>query len=79
MRGAPIGKVRYDDVKAAVAKVIGFSRERGSHLGPRNGHSVPVRVIGCRARAVLHANELVVHDGTTEMVRHERLIAKGGE
>lgn len=26
--GAPTGKVRYDNLKAAVAKVIGFTRER---------------------------------------------------
>jgi hypothetical protein len=30
-------------------------------------------------RAVLHANELVVYDRATEIARHERLIAKGGE
>jgi hypothetical protein len=34
---------------------------------------------GRRVRAVLHANELVVYDGSTTIVRHERLIAKGGE
>ncbi len=40
---------------------------------------MPVRYIGRRVRAVLHANELVVYDGSTEIARHERLIAKGGE
>lgn len=28
---------------------------------------------------MLHANDLVVYDGSTKIARHERLIAKGGE
>ncbi|WP_405786784.1 hypothetical protein OG753_01615 [Streptomyces sp. NBC_00029] len=43
-----------------------------------NRYSVPVRLIGRTVRAMLHASELVVHDGREEVARHERLIAKGG-
>ncbi|MFE7647865.1 Mu transposase domain-containing protein [Streptomyces phaeoluteigriseus] len=39
--------------------------------------SVPVRLIGRTVRAVLHASELVVYDGRSEIARHERLIVKG--
>jgi len=54
--------------------------DRHSRISVRtNCYSVPVRFIGRRVRAVLHANELVVYDGATEIARHERLIAKGGE
>ncbi|MDT0570337.1 hypothetical protein RM704_23185 [Streptomyces sp. DSM 3412] len=42
-----------------------------------NRYSVPVRLIGRTARAMLHASELVVYDGQLEVARHERLIAKG--
>ncbi|WP_327364162.1 hypothetical protein [Streptomyces sp. NBC_01296] len=37
-----------------------------------------MRLIGRTVRAMLHASELVVHDGREEVARHERLIAKGG-
>ena len=54
--------------------------DRHSRISVRtNSYSVPVRFIGRRVRAVLHANDLVVYDGATEIARHERLIAKGGE
>jgi hypothetical protein len=54
--------------------------DRHSRISVRtNCYSVPVRYIGRRLRAVLHANELVVYDGATEIAQHERLIAKGGE
>jgi transposase len=43
-----------------------------------NRYSVPVRLIGRQVRAVLHASELVVYEGRTEVARHERLIAKAG-
>lgn len=43
-----------------------------------NQYSVPVRLIGRRVRVLLHASELVVFDGRTEVARHERLLAKGG-
>lgn len=43
-----------------------------------NRYSVPVRLIGRRVRVVLHASHLVVYDGTAEVARHERLIAKSG-
>jgi transposase len=26
--GVPVGKIRYDNLKAAVARVLGFSRQR---------------------------------------------------
>lgn len=54
--------------------------DRHSRISVRtNSYSVPVRFIGRRVRAVLHANDLVVYDGSTEIARRERLIAKGGE
>jgi hypothetical protein len=43
-----------------------------------NRYSVPARLIGRRVRVLLHASELVVLDGHTEVARHERLLAKGG-
>ncbi|MCR6490772.1 DUF5395 domain-containing protein [Amycolatopsis sp. OK19-0408] len=43
-----------------------------------NQYSVSVRLIGRRVRVLLHASELVVFDGRTEVARHERLLAKGG-
>ncbi|MEV5956202.1 hypothetical protein AB0M11_20935 [Streptomyces sp. NPDC051987] len=42
-----------------------------------NRYSVPVRLIGRTVRVMLHASEIVVYDGRTEVARHERLIAKG--
>ena len=39
---------------------------------------MPVRLIGRRVRVLLHASELVVFDGRTEVARHERLLAKAG-
>ncbi|MCT9094020.1 hypothetical protein N4G70_34960 [Streptomyces sp. ASQP_92] len=39
---------------------------------------MPVRLIGRTLGAILHASDLVVHDGRDEVARHERLIAKGG-
>jgi hypothetical protein len=41
-----------------------------------NRYSVPVRLIGRQVRVLLHASELVVYDGRTEVARHERLLAK---
>ncbi|WP_280385931.1 Mu transposase domain-containing protein [Nocardia wallacei] len=43
-----------------------------------NKYSVPVRFIERQVRVLLHASELVVYDGPTEIARHERLLAKGG-
>ena len=43
-----------------------------------NRYSVPVRLIGRRVRVLLHASELVVFDGRTEVARHERLATRGG-
>ncbi|MFD0207039.1 MULTISPECIES: IS21 family transposase [Saccharothrix] len=43
-----------------------------------NRYSVPARLIGRQVRVLLHASELVVFDGRTEVARHERLLAKGG-
>ncbi|WP_411572700.1 Mu transposase domain-containing protein [Streptomyces xanthophaeus] len=41
-----------------------------------NRYSVPVRLIGQMVRIVLHPSELVVYDGSKEVARHERMIAK---
>jgi transposase len=41
-----------------------------------NRYSVPVRLIGRQVRVLLHASELVIYDGRTEVARHERLLAK---
>jgi transposase len=52
--------------------------DRFSQVSVRtNRYSVPVRLIGRLVRVMLHASELVVYDGRTEVARHERLIAKG--
>ncbi|GAA3823374.1 hypothetical protein GCM10022226_49920 [Sphaerisporangium flaviroseum] len=52
--------------------------DRHSQISVRtNRYSVPVRLIGRRVRAVLHASELIVYDGREEVARHERLKAKG--
>jgi transposase len=61
--------------------------ETGTWLTPRvdrfsqvtvrtNRYSVPVRLVGRRVRVQLHASDLVVYDGRTEVARHERLMAK---
>ncbi|MFI6604156.1 IS21 family transposase [Nonomuraea sp. NPDC050536] len=42
-----------------------------------NYYSVPVRLVGRKVRVLLHASELVIFDGKTEVARHERLIARG--
>ncbi|MBF6185065.1 IS21 family transposase [Nocardia farcinica] len=53
--------------------------DRYSQISVRtNKYSVPVRFIGRSVRVLLHASELVVYDGQTEIARHERLCAKGG-
>lgn len=43
-----------------------------------NRYSVPTRLIGRQVRVLLHASELVVYDGRTEVARHERLLTKSG-
>lgn len=43
-----------------------------------NRYSVPMRLIGHQVRVLLHASELVVFDGRTEVARHERLAGRGG-
>jgi transposase len=43
-----------------------------------NRYSVPVRLIGRRARVLLHASHLVVYDGRAQVARHERLPGKSG-
>ncbi|MDI9889238.1 IS21 family transposase [Streptomyces sp. HNM0645] len=43
-----------------------------------NHYSVPVRLIGRQVRVLLHASELMVYDGRTEVARHERLATRGG-
>ncbi|RDI65719.1 transposase [Nocardia pseudobrasiliensis] len=42
-----------------------------------NRYSVPVRLIGRPLRVLLHANNLIVYDGRTEVARHERLLGRG--
>ncbi|MGI5171456.1 IS21 family transposase [Spirillospora sp. CA-253888] len=52
--------------------------DRYSQISVRTNHySVPARLIGRRVRVMLHASELIVYDGRTEVARHERLLAKG--
>lgn len=52
--------------------------DRYSQISVRTNHySVPVRLIGRQIRVLLHASELVVFDGRSEVARHERLLAKG--
>ncbi len=43
-----------------------------------NTYSVPAKYVGRQVRVLLHASELVVYDGRTEVARHERLMTKGG-
>ncbi|KUL27342.1 Mu transposase domain-containing protein [Streptomyces regalis] len=60
--------------------VIETRVDRHSRIWARTGfYSVPTRYIERRVRIVLHANELAVYDGATEIARHERLVAKAGE
>lgn len=42
-----------------------------------NAYSVPAKFVGRQLRVLLHASELVVYDGRTEVARHERLMTKG--
>ena len=42
-----------------------------------NKYSVPARLVGRQVRVLLHASDLAVYDGTTEVARHERLMTKG--
>lgn len=43
-----------------------------------NHYSVPVRLIRRQVRVLVHACEVVIYDGRTEVARHERRVAKGG-
>lgn len=53
--------------------------DRYAQVGVRmNRYSVPMRLIGRQVRVLLHASELVVYDGRTEVARHERLGGRGG-
>lgn len=42
-----------------------------------NKYSVPARMAGRQVRVLLHASDLAVYDGRTEVARHERLMTKG--
>jgi transposase len=42
-----------------------------------NKYSVPARLVGRQVRVLLHASELIVYDGNTEVTRHERLMTNG--
>src|SRR3954466_5873337 len=42
-------------------------------------YSVPTRLIGHQVRAVLHASELVLFSGRTEVARHERATVRGSQ
>ena len=54
--------------------------DRYSRITVRQRHySVPARLIGRRVRAHLGASSVVAFDGRTEVARHERLIAAGGQ
>ncbi|MGA5305911.1 IS21 family transposase [Nucisporomicrobium flavum] len=49
-------------------------------IGVRQSHySVPARFIGQTVRVMLHASEVVVFDGRTEIARHERSVTKGSQ
>jgi transposase len=51
--------------------------DRYSQITVRTNHySVPARLIGRKVRVMLHASELIVYDGRTEVARHERLLAR---
>jgi hypothetical protein len=43
-----------------------------------NRYSVPVRLIGRQARALLHANWIEIYDGVALVACHERFMGKGG-
>jgi transposase len=43
-----------------------------------NRYSVPAQLIGRRVRVLLHASDLVIYDGRTQVARHERLPGKSG-
>ncbi len=43
-----------------------------------NKYSVPARLVGRQVRVLLHASDLAVYDGTTEVARHERLLTRLG-
>ena len=45
----------------------------------QNKYSVPARLIGRRVRVMLGATDLIVYQGGSEILRHPRLIARGGE
>jgi hypothetical protein len=42
-------------------------------------YSVPARFIGQTVRVMLHASEVVVFDGRTEIARHQRSVTKGSQ
>src|SRR3546814_15838119 len=42
-----------------------------------NKYSVPACMVGRQVRVLLHASDLVVFDGQTEIARHDRLLSKG--
>jgi hypothetical protein len=44
-----------------------------------NHYSVPAHLIGRKVRVMLHASELIIYDGRTEVARHERLLARGAD
>ncbi|MGW2206975.1 IS21 family transposase [Streptomyces sp. NPDC001774] len=53
--------------------------DRYSQISVRmNRYSVPVRLIGRQVRVLVHASEIVVYDGRTEVARHERLATRAG-
>ena len=54
--------------------------DRYARVTVRQRHySVPARLIGRRVRVHLGAQSVVMFDGRTEVARHERLIATGGQ
>ena len=49
-------------------------------IGVRQSHySVPARFIGRTVRLMLHASEVIVLDGRTEIARHERSVTKSSQ
>ncbi|MEU7765090.1 hypothetical protein AB0B25_08205 [Nocardia sp. NPDC049190] len=37
---------------------------------------MPIRLIGCQLRVLLHTSVLIVYDRRTEVARHERIAGK---
>lgn len=60
------------------AAFTGLRVDRFSQVSVRTTHySGPVRLISRTLQVLLHAGEVVVYDGRTDVARHEQLTAQG--